>query len=273
MITNPTPESAEAMEAKTLKVPPVERSGSSTEHGIPEGGLAGAVLTKKSNEDYDVEWTRTLPVSVRAANIPMVRYDADKFDSTESGMTNLSNFIADYVTVASLSYKIATPLRDEIDTLINANPFAEIITDEYNSLKITGLFSEGTEGYYVVDVRMTADIILYNSNSDVMYHKQCESFALNQSLYIGDGLDGNLHILNGFFKPTEENPSIVGGAPNHISNIASAQCSISLSVKLTPQTTLPSGATANLRLDTSDTTNFRALIDINAYEEGAILLK
>ena len=61
MIENPTIESQEAMEAKTIAVPPRTRSGGGTEHGIPEGGTTGQVLQKSSNSNYEVEWGDPVP--------------------------------------------------------------------------------------------------------------------------------------------------------------------------------------------------------------------
>lgn len=57
MITNPTPQSQEAMKNRHMTIPPHEDQGGGTDHGIPAGGTTGQLLAKKSNTDYDAEWT------------------------------------------------------------------------------------------------------------------------------------------------------------------------------------------------------------------------
>lgn len=56
MLPTPTPEVMDAFKNRHVTMPPhVDEGG--TGHGIPSGGTRGQLLQKKTNTDYDVEWS------------------------------------------------------------------------------------------------------------------------------------------------------------------------------------------------------------------------
>lgn len=110
-------------------------------HGIPTGGTTGQVLTKKSNSDYDTEWSDASGGGINADSIDGLEYDYD--------------------------YQLITPTVTQ-NKLVRVGTGAILTASSYDLAEIT--VSEGEEYTIVGTINSFAALcVIVDANNHVLY--------------------------------------------------------------------------------------------------------
>ena len=111
-VTQPTDETMQmSFAASKPSMPPVQPvtinlpSGGDASNGLPSGGTAGQVLSKKTNTDYDVEWTDA-PVG---GDTPR-----QQMQNTNTTVTLQPNILYVFPEMASLTVTLGTPIDTNV---------------------------------------------------------------------------------------------------------------------------------------------------------------
>ena len=148
-VTQPTDETMQmSFAASKPSMPPVQPvtinlpSGGDALNGLPSGGTAGQVLSKKTNTDYDVEWTDA-PVG---GDTPR-----QQMQNTDTTVTLEPNILYVFPEMASLTVTLGTPSDTNV-----ANEYHFFFTSGQTATTLT--LNDVLSDAYSIDANMKYEV-------------------------------------------------------------------------------------------------------------------
>ena len=148
-VTQPTDETMQmSFAASKPSMPPVQPvtinlpSGGDASNGLPSGGTAGQVLSKKTNTDYDVEWIDA-PVG---GDTPR-----QQMQNTDTTVTLEPNILYVFPEMSSLTITLGTPSDEDV-----ANEYHFFFTSGSTATTLT--LNDVLSDAYSVDANMKYEV-------------------------------------------------------------------------------------------------------------------